>query len=373
VRIALVTSGFSPALGGVEHHVLQLALGLAASGDEVTVLTNRIVPGSAEQETLGGVRVMRFPMVVSAPDFRYSAAMLRHLRAARGIYDVVHAHSYHALAAVNAMVAGSRPLIFTPHYHGTGHSRLRALLHTPFRPVGRAVLHRATAVICVSQAEARWLCGDFPHQAGKITMIPNGTERPQPSQRALEASPVTKSDILTAGRLVPYKGIDRLVDALPRLTPATRLMVIGHGPCRQALLSTAAARGVADRVLLLGGVEDDDLQAAIQRAGLVASLSAHEAFGLSIARALAAGVPVVASDIPAHREVLAMSASPGGGRLVDRDQPDAVVEALQDVLTGPRPAPSTALPTWPDVVHRTRAVYQAALAAPAGRIRSARA
>lgn len=368
-RVALVTTAFAPAVGGVEHHVGRLAAGLVAAGDDVTVLTHRLSEDDPEHEVRDdGVRVRRFPQVVSATDYRWSAVLLRHLWQHRDRYDVVHAHSYHALAALNATLSGARPLVFTPHYHGTGHTRFRALLHTPYRLLGRQIVRRSQALICVSEGEADLVRADFPWAADQIVVIPNGAQRPTPSAQAAARSAVTSRDVVTVGRLVEYKGVDRLVAAVPHLPQDVRLVVVGDGPDRERLAALAEQAGVASRVRLLGRVDDDDLAAALTRGGVVASLSRHEAFGLCLADGLAAGAPVVASDIPAHREVLRLaglaaqdvetSLVPAG---TDGDDPHtnapALAAALSAALERGRSTAASPLPTWTEVVDRTRAVY----------------
>lgn len=360
MRVALVAAGYAPAVGGVEHHVEQLATGLLAAGDEVTVVTNRLEAHHPRRQLLGGVEVRRFPLNVTATDYRYSAAMAAFLRGARERFDVVHAHSYHTLAALNVVLAGVPRMVFTPHYHGTGHSPFRALLHRPYRLVGARVLSRSSAVVCVTHAEAERLCADFPRVADRITVIPNGTRPPCPSPEAVASSIVSADDVVTVGRLVAYKGVDLLVRAVAELPPPTRLVAIGSGPAEHDLRRLAHSLGVADRVVLAGRLTDEELQAAIVRAGVVVSMSEHEAFGLCVADGIAAGAPVLASDIPAHREVFALAGDQVVGALVAGSDPAALASAVRRLLDGPRPtAGATSLPTWADVVEQTRGVYAA--------------
>ncbi|MFD0520847.1 glycosyltransferase family 4 protein [Paractinoplanes durhamensis] len=150
MKIGVVTGAYHPDVGGVETHARRLCAALVAAGDEVEVLTQH---GVGTDETIDGVLVRRFPLTVAAPNYRFSLALWRYLRDHAGRYDVLHAHSYHALAALPAALTNDTPLVFTPHYHGTGHSRLRRALHPIYRPVGRRLVARSNRLICVTHAE----------------------------------------------------------------------------------------------------------------------------------------------------------------------------------------------------------------------------
>ena len=357
MRVVLVVSAFSPAIGGVERHVEQLAAGLAARGDEVTVATHRLRPGAPPVERRDdGVLVRRFPLTVPAANYRFSAALGGYLRASRDRFDVVHVHSYHTLVGLSALLAGAGPLVLTPHYHGTGHTPFRALLHRPYRVLGRRLLERSRAVVCVSRAEALRLAADFPAARDRIVVIPNGTRLPAPSARALAECPAGAGDVASIGRLEHYKRNDLLVEAIARVPAPARLVLVGEGPARTALARQAERLGVGDRVTLTGRLPGDDLAAVLARAGVVASMSEHEAFGLSVADGLAAGARVVASDLPAHREVAALTDRPAV-TLVPPGDVARLAGALAGAVAAGRPAHPARLPSWEDVVTRTRAVY----------------
>ena len=107
----------------------------------------------AVEETIDGVQVRRFPVPVPSRHFAVSPSLGRALMAQRGKWDVVHVHGYHSVVPLLATLAGARPLMFTPHYHGTGHSPLRKALHLPYRRFGALITSASRRVICVSEAE----------------------------------------------------------------------------------------------------------------------------------------------------------------------------------------------------------------------------
>src|SRR5208282_2902990 len=104
--------------------------------------------------------------------------------------------------------------------------------------------------------------------------------------------------VLATGRLVPYKGFDVLIEALRRIDATA--IIVGEGPLRNDLLRLAQQRGVADRLILAGRLSRDDLKAHLHAAQLYAfpSVSAAEAFGIVQIEAMAAGLPIVNTDLP---------------------------------------------------------------------------
>jgi glycosyltransferase involved in cell wall biosynthesis len=356
VRIGLVVNAYQPDVGGVETHVRRLAAGLVAAGDEVEVLTQH---RTAIEERLEGVLVRRFPLTVPAADYRFSLALWRWLRANAGRYDLLHAHSYHALAALPAALTNRTPLVFTPHYHGTGHSRLRAVLHPIYRPVGRRIIARSSRIVCVTRAERDLVVEHFPEAVPRVVVIPNGTD-PAPDSPMPDpaVAPAAGHRILCVGRLERYKRVDRIVRALVHLDEEHRLDVVGAGPARPELESLARRLGLEDRVVFHGRLTDHAFAAAVAGASAAVSASAHEAFGMAVADAIAAGIPTVASFIPAHRELAVLAGSGVPLWLVNPDDEVALAGALRRAAGTDRAEKAeSSLPSWTDVVASTRQVY----------------
>lgn len=352
MRVAVVVNAYHPDVGGVETHVRRLAAGLAEAGDEVEVLTQH---RTAVPERLDGVLVRRFPLTVPAADYRFSLALWQWLRAHAGRYDLLHAHSYHALAALPAALTNRTPLVFTPHYHGTGHSRLRAALHPIYRPVGRRIVARSSRVICVTRAERDLVVRHFPAAADRIVVIPNGTD---PAPGAVPVPSVCGRRILCVGRLERYKRVDRILRALTHLDDDHRLDVVGTGPARPELENLTRRLGLGDRVTFHGRLADHAFAAAVAGASAAVSASAHEAFGMAVADAIAAGIPTVASFIPAHRELAVLAGSGVKLWLVNPDDEGALAAALRRAAGTDRAENAESrLPSWTDVVASTRQVY----------------
>lgn len=343
MRIGIVSPGYPPTTGGVEVVVARTARALARTGHTVEVLAaerRRDLPAVSDDD---GVVIRRFRSTRSA-NFPVAPGLWRHVR--ESDYDVLHGHGYHTLAALGATLAAPRTrFVFSPHYHGTGHSPARAALHVVYRPIGQAGFRRAAAVVCVSEAEAGLVRAHFPFVAGRIHVVPNAVD--VTAIRAAAPFPSTVPIVLSVGRLERYKRVDRLIRAFALVRERAELVIIGDGPDRDRLAELA--RG--NEIRLLGRVSDDELHRWYRSARVVGSLSEHEAFGLTAAEGIVAGSSVVLSDIPAHREF-------GVGELVSTDATDAeVAAALTRALTGPVP-PAVEIPSWDDVAAELVALYE---------------
>jgi glycosyltransferase involved in cell wall biosynthesis len=360
-RVALVTPGYWPAIGGVERHVEMLGIGLARLGVEVEVITTD--PGSSHPrlERRDNVLIRRFPTVAGDSVFQVAPRLGWWMANNAHRFALIHAHSYHTPVALEAAVASrwsSVPLLVTTHYHGVGHSRLRRALHAPYRVFGAWMLRQAGVVFCVSQAERRLLVEHFGDRL-PVTVIPNGVDVEEVTAARPRDRDRSHPLVLVAGRLEPYKQVSRLVAAATLLPDRFRLVIAGDGPARDELAGEVKDARLADRVELVGQLSRTDLLEWLRTADVFASLSRHEAFGLTALEAAAAGCRLVLSDIPAHRE-LAGWFPPANVSLLPPDAaPSAVANAIAAAASlGRLPTPPPwPLPSWEEMVERVLAGY----------------
>jgi glycosyltransferase involved in cell wall biosynthesis len=348
-RILLVTPRYPPASGGVERVVEMLAAGLVRRRFAVEVVTTDPSRSLPPIETQDGLSVRRFPTIRNDDVFFLSPRLALWLLRHAGAFDLVHAHSYHTpLALISAIAARLHrvPLVVSPHYHGTGHTARRRLLHRPYRLFGAWMIRQAALVICCSEAERALVQRDFGRGIA-TTIVQYGVDAgPVP---ALASRPATKgTTILAGGRLEGYKQVGVVVTALQHLPADFRLVIFGDGPALPELQATARGIGVIERVDFVGRVTDDELGWHFQTANVFVSMSRNEAFGLTVAESAAAGTAIVCSDIPAYRE-MADQLSADAIRLVDVDvEPTVLAEAIRMAAEAPRPTPraGSALRTW---------------------------
>jgi glycosyltransferase involved in cell wall biosynthesis len=360
-RVALVTPGFRPAIGGVERHVEMLGRGLALRGVEVEVITTDPGSGHPTLERRDNFLIRRFPTVAGDSVFQIAPRLGWWLARNAHRYALIHAHSYHTPVALQAAVAcrwSSVPLIVTTHYHGVGHSRLRRELHAPYRIFGAWMLRQAEALICVSEAERTLLVEHFGDRL-PVAVIPNGVDVDEVTAARPRDRVLSRPLVLVAGRLEPYKEVNRLVSAMAQLPNRFRLAIAGDGPARGAIAGAVEDARLTDRVEMLGQLSRPDLLEWFRTADVFASLSRHEAFGLTVMEAAAGGCRLVLSDIPAHRE-LAGYFPPASVTLVPSGAaPAAVAAAIEGAAAlGRLPSPPRwPLPSWADMVEQVLAGY----------------
>ncbi|MCR8692912.1 glycosyltransferase family 4 protein [Rhodococcus pyridinivorans] len=324
LRVGLVVPRFTPFRGGVETYTAQAASALASKGAEVTVITQ--MPRDAGlplRVALDGYNVERHSLPFrDSFDVPSPAAVRSAWRPCR--FDIVWVHSYHTPLAWLVSEQAKAPVVLTPHYHGGGHTRLREGIHYAYRPLGRRLMAASSLIAVDTDAEASQVLRDFPRHVhrDKIRVIPLAVVDPVRGQRPyLCDSPV----VLTVARQEPYKRTDLLIRAVVELrnraVPA-RLVVVGEGSELKTLQQLAVRLRAQDVVRFIGRADEETLARWWASASLYATASRHEAFGIGLAEALVAGLPVVASGIPAHREVVRRAGSSALAALCPADISD---------------------------------------------------
>src|SRR5205823_804746 len=160
----------------------------------------------------GGVTVRRFPNRTASAKFPFAPGIFSYLGRHGMRYGIVHAHSYHALPALGAALARHENLVFTPHYLGPEDTAAMRALHAVYATPGRLIFRRAARVVCVTHTEAAAVRSRFAVPPDRIAVIPNGIDTG--GIRAAAPHPAAGRVILSAGRLEPYKNVDRTIRAL---------------------------------------------------------------------------------------------------------------------------------------------------------------
>jgi glycosyltransferase involved in cell wall biosynthesis len=356
MRISLVSPGFPPQLGGVEVVAGYLADELSGYGHQVTVYTQR--PRGSTFPAGQNYPVRWFADWSGSRQFQVAPGLVRALWRDRGLFDVIHAHSFHAAPAMMAATVPKVPLVFTPHFHAVGHTRAASTVHTVYDPLATLLFRRAAKVTCVSVAESELLLRRYPFVEPRLSIVPLGVD----TQALLAAEPIEidRPIVLVAGRLEPYKRVDTAIRAFARMRNDAQLVVCGTGSHRPALERLARELGIAARVCFRGRVSDEELRRWQRTATSTLNLSAREAFGLVLLEAAVAGSRVLASDIPAHAE-LAQHVGRGDGRIAVVAPDVAAVAAALDSqvemgrLTTP---PEDRSFDWSTMARRFEAIYR---------------
>ncbi len=349
LRIGLVCPYDLDVPGGVREQVLGLAGTLLGAGHEVSVLAPR-ARGAPSRQDLAGVAVHSagpaLPLPTNGSTARLGVGVRARSRAAAwadggpdGPFDVVHVHEpippgightvLRRLAAARDRTGEQGPaVVATVHVSMSpwpaGRSRS---LRTASRHVGSA-LREVDVLTAVSEHARRTL---VDHLGRVPLVVPNGVD----VAGWASATPRRAGDgpvVLVLGRAdEPRKGVDVLLRAWPRVreqVPGARLVVVG--PARTGFGAGGSGHGVH----LAGTVDEADKRALVAGADvLVAPHRGGESFGIVLVEAMATGTPVVASDLPAFRDVMA-----GTGTLVRPGDPAELARAVAEVLLAPTDA-----------------------------------
>ena len=231
-----------------------------------------------------------------------------------------------------------------------------------YRELVPRALSRAAAVLLLTQAMADEVAAEYAVPADRLHVTHLGVDS---SWLAAAGSPrpagYPVDYLLAVGTLEPRKGLDVLLRAYRTLladdAELPPLVLVGPSGWGPALDHSGLPR---DRVILPGYADPATVKALVANARVLAYPSRYEGFGLPPLEALAAGTPVVASDLAAIREVLGPHAC-----LVPPDDPDALAGALAAVLAAPPPAAARDAAreharqfTWAETAARTARVYR---------------
>ena len=337
MRVLHVIPSAAPADGGPNLAVRAIARGLAARGVEVTVATTNASGSDTLDVPLGtpvideGVVYRYFARTVPG-SWKFSWPLTRWLWANAAGYDVVHVHALFSYATIpGCRAAAHAPVPYVLRPLGTlsewslGHRRWKKRPY--YALLERSHLEMASAIHVTSEAE-----GDDVARLGygdRARVIPLGVDvsaRPPGRRRPRDTGPFR---LLFLSRLHEKKNVPLLLRALsarPHTSRPVELTIAGDGdPAYRAELVRQAERlGAGSQVRFVGHVEGDAKRQALANADCFILPSAHENFGLAVAEALGAGLPVIVTPgVALSREV-----SRAGAGLVTDATEDAVADAI---------------------------------------------
>ena len=245
----------------------------------------------------------------------------------------VHCHFAHAPTTVGMYTARQLGVPFSFTGHANDLFQRRAML-------GRK-LERAAFVACISEwhkALYREIC---PHRADRFPVIRCGVDLDAWAPKTgdtREPAPGTPLRVLTVCRLVEKKGVDTLIRALAEFGRPWKLTVAGDGPERSRLDALSEELGCSGSIEWLGAVRNDEVQRLLAETDVFALPCRQDRSGdrdgipVVLIEAMACGVPVVAGDLPAIRELVLHNQT---GLLIDGNQPQALSAELTRLTDQP--------------------------------------
>jgi O-antigen biosynthesis rhamnosyltransferase len=367
-RILVATPLPPEVTGGIEEYAFSVIDALRASGDEVTVVTSRYGPSVPRSTVAYGVHSMPAKELLGRPvcvDPRSYFQLFRLVRRA----DVVHVHMpfpfVEAVTAALAKVMG-KPIVVTYHMDavvdqgGSGPVQwFHRFAERMYRLVSAIPAVDLADRVCTNTRAYALESPVLRPRMDRVTVIHQGIDRRKFGELSRARADAVRKELLGdrysklvcfVGRLVPYKGLHVLIDAIrARSTPDTLFVIGGRGP-EEASLRRAIADHHLENVRLLGYVPDEELMNLFGAADLVVSpsVSSLESTPITLLYASAAGVRVLGTSVGGTGESIPNDGV--RGLVVPAENPVALGDAMRRLLgTGPTTATPAPPRYWSDV------------------------
>lgn len=362
-RVLIFSLNYYPFVGGAEVAIKEITDRIAAEEIEFHLIAPRYDVALPKEEQVGNVRVYRIGLAASNPSMedlkRRPLNLNKKLYQLLAVLKAEQLHRRYRYDGVWAMIAHSCAIpagIFKRF-----HPRVKYLLTLqegdppeyierlmrPVMPLFRQGFARADALQAISAFLLRW--GTRMGFAGVGVVIPNGVDLGRfgktvtPAERAQARAELGAKDrdvlLVTASRLVHKNGLDSVIDALARMPERTRFVVFGVGPDARMLAARAKEKGVAARVDFRGQASHEELARLLAACDIFIRPSRSEGMGNSFIEAMAAGLPVIATQEGGIADFLFDAARDPGkeptGWAVDADAPEQIAQAVEAILADP--------------------------------------
>lgn len=351
MKVGTLTWEFPPrVVGGIARHCEGLTKALVKQKHEVHLFTLDF-PGSPNYEEMDGVKVYRASTDMGHPNFLTWVLLFNHFLSKKMAdvsqsvdFDVMHVHDW--LAAFSGITFKhylKKPMVLTVHSTEVGRAQG---LHSPdsfsINGIEWWATYEADRVIVCSQSMKNEICDHFNLPRDKVDVIPNAID-PTKYQTSVDRGAVRQRYevgwgeklVLCVGRLVPQKGIEYFIRAIPliaRRHPEAKYVIVGEGWSRDILEAEARASRNADKIRFTGFASDKEVVDLMTSADVLVVPSIYEPFGIVALEGMATGVPVVASRVGGLAEVIDHERT---GIFVYPRSPESIAWGIDRILSDP--------------------------------------
>lgn len=352
---------FPKHIGGAEVAIKEITDRVPASEYEFHMVTNRFDSSLPKEEKIGNVTVHRIGLTAENPTMADLRKWPLHLNkflyqfgAAWKALELHKKHGFDGAWAMMAHAAGVPASLFTLLYPKVKlvltlqegdppeyiEKRMRILW-----PFFKRAFVSAEVVQPISNFLAAW--ARRMGAKGTIEVIPNGVDTARFSEGATPSDVTELQDelgkkmgdvyLVTSSRLVHKNAVDDLILSLTHLSENVHALILGTGPDEEKLKRLAAEAGVTDRVVWKGHVGHGELPAYLKASDIFVRASRSEGMGNSFIEAMAAGVPVVATQEGGIADFLfdenRNPDKPVTGWAVDKDSPEDIARAVTEIMS----------------------------------------
>lgn len=326
IKILEINKFYYPVIGGIEKIAQDIAEGLKDRVDiKVLVCQKR---GRTSTEKINGVNIYRAGSIGTAMSMPLSISFMYMMRKMLRNADVLQCHMPFPLGDIGYLVSGFKGKVVV-WWHSDIIRQKKMMFF--YKPIMEAFLKRADIIVVATQGhiDSSKYLGKYKE---KCRIIPYGINYNEMMQGISEKHLlVTKSDsikLLFIGRLVYYKGVSVLIDAMKKVKNVD-LFLIGSGPLKGELLQQVHDLNLDGNVHFLGDLKDDELKACLRDCDIfvLPSIANSEAFGIVQIEAMAFGKPVINTNLPTGVPYVSLDGI--SGITVEPDEPNALAEAIQ--------------------------------------------
>ncbi len=351
-RILIFSLSYHPDVGGAEIAIKAITDRIGTSEIEFSVITQRFNAQTPREERMGNVSVYRvgsgssyLSKIFFIPRAAHKAFQLNKKRPFDAFWAMM---SYMVFPIVLLRFRGIRiPYAVTLQEGDPFEHVFRRLRLAPFLPLLRVGFRHAAVVQAISTFLGAW--SRQMGFTGPLEIIPNGVDsaaflREFPNnklQPVLNKIHKKSGDVflVTTSRLVHKNAVDDIIRALAKLPEHIKCVVVGSGPEEHKLKSFARAHGVSERMYFLGHVDYADIPLYLKVSDIFVRPSRSEGMGNSFIEAMAAGLPVIATQEGGIADFLfdakCNPGKPPTGFAVDKDAPEQIAEMVTYILTHP--------------------------------------
>jgi glycosyltransferase involved in cell wall biosynthesis len=351
MKVGTLTWEFPPrVVGGIARHCEGLAKALVKQNHDIHIFTLDF-PGSPNYEEMDGVKVYRASTELGHPNFLTWVLLFNHFLTKKMAditskvdFDVMHVHDWlAAFSGISFKHFIKKPMVLTVHSTEVGRAQG---LHSPdsfsINGIEWWAMYEANKVIVCSQSMKNEICDHFNLPEEKVDIIPNAIDASK-YQISVDRGAVRQHYgvgygeklILCVGRLVPQKGIEYFIRAIPRIAkryPEAKFVIVGEGWSRDILETEALASGQSRKIQFTGFASDQEVIKLMTSADILVVPSIYEPFGIVALEGMATGVPVLASKVGGLSEVIEHDKT---GLFVYPKNPESIAWGVDHILSDP--------------------------------------
>lgn len=362
-RVLIFSTTYSPFVGGAELAVEAITNRIDKNDIQFDVITLRFDSELEKKEEVGNVNVYRVGFTKSGADM--SDLVKFPLKINKLIFPFVACfkacslhkkNKYDAIWAIMASYSGFAALFFkfihpkVPYLltlqEGDPIEYIKKKVRFVY-PLFKRIFTKADFIQVISSYLGKW-AKDMGYK-GKLEIVPNAVDTSMFSIEYYEGELAElkeefgkKSDdkwLITTSRLVKKNAVDDVIRALSQLSENIKFIILGIGPDMEMLKDLAKERGVENRVKFLGLVNSKEIPKYLKISDIFIRPSLSEGFGNSFVEAMAAGVPVIATQEGGIADFLFdVKRNPdraATGWAVDTKSPESIANAIKDILNNP--------------------------------------